>query len=248
MTRWTRTKASLFTLATILLTLLVSQSTAMAQSAIHGNAELKLGGYYPAIDDSYSGTGPYETFFGKDWRFHGELEWDIYFLQSVLPVGKLGVGFHIGYSSATGSVQIATENATAASDDIGETSFTTIPLRVSLLYRYDYSAIHHGIPLVPALKVGLDYVFWDVEDSNGETATYQGVAAQGGKFGYHAAFALHLLLDVIDENSAAYMDMSWGVNNSYFFAEYMLVRVDDFGGGGLDLSDNMWMFGLAFEF
>ena len=42
--------------------------------------------------------------------------------------------------------------------------------------------------------------------------------------------------------------MSWGVNNSYFFAEYMITRIDGFGSPGFDLSDNMWMFGLAFEF
>ena len=46
----------------------------------------------------------------------------------------------------------------------------------------------------------------------------------------------------------AYLDMSWGVNNSYFFAEYMITRIDGFGGDGLDLSDDQWMFGLAFEF
>ena len=219
---------------------------ALAESDVTGGFQLKLGGYYPSIDGEFtsaSGQGPYATFYGTDWHMYGELEFNYYLLHTV---GKLGLGASVGYSSATGRVQSATPGS---QDEIpGETSFSIIPLRASLLYRYDYSAIHHGVPLVPAVKLGLDYYFWEFEDANGATSVYEGVQASGGKLGWHASLGLHLLLDFIDPSSAAYLDMSWGVNNSYFFAEYLMTRADGFGASGLDLSDDQWLFGLAFEF
>lgn len=219
-------------------------SQAHAETDVYGSFELKLGGYYPNIDSEFSNApGPFETFYGTDWRFQGEFVWNWYLLDTI---GKIGVGAHVGYSSATGTVQTTTEGSEGEAP--GETSFSIVPFRLSVLYRYDYSAIHHGIPLVPVLKAGLDYYLWSFEDADGKTSSFQGNAGSGGKAGWHASAGLNLLLDVIDPASAAYLDMSWGVNNSYIFAEYMITRIDGFGGDGLDLSDDQWMFGLAFEF
>lgn len=231
-------------LVVLALSLIALPSSAAAESTVYGSFELKLGGYYPGIDAEFAGTGPFETFYGSDWRFYGEFVWNWYLLDSI---GKLGVGAHVGYTSATGAVKSTTDGS-QDQEVPGETHFSVIPLRLSVLYRYDYSAIHHGIPLVPVLKAGLDYYFWEFEDADGETSNYQGTSGSGGKAGWHASFGLNLLLDVIDPASAAYLDMSWGVNNSYFFAEYMISRIDGFGSGGLDLSDDQWLFGLAFEF
>lgn len=219
-------------------------SNAHAESPTYGAFELKVGTYTPSIDEEFTAPGPYETFFGTDSTLHLEMEWSMYFLQSI---GKFGAGLSIGYASDTGKVKVATAGA-SSSEVPGETIFTTIPLRASLLYRYDYSAIHHNIPLVPVVKLGLDYVFWSVEDSDGDAASFRGVNAEGAKAGWHGALALHLLLDFIDNPASSYMDMTWGVNNSYIFVEYMYTSINDFGGDGFDLSDNIWMGGLAFEF
>ena len=221
-----------------------AQDAHAEESPIYGAFELKVGTYTPSIDDEFTSPGPYETFFGTDSTLHLEMEWSAYFIQNI---GKLGAGLSIGYASDTGDVQVATAGADV-SEVPGETVFTTIPLRASLIYRYDYSALHHGIPLVPVVKLGLDYVFWDVEDGDGDTAAFDGTNGEGAKAGWHAALALHLLLDFIDNPASAYMDMTWGVNNSYLFAEYMYTNINDFGGAGFDLSDDIWMFGLAFEF
>ncbi len=221
---------------------------ASAQSSLSGNAEFKLGGYIPNIDNEFAGgQGPYRDFFGDDWQLYAEMEWDIYILRRLIPAGKLGIGLHLGYTSDTAPVR-GGESAEGDDELPGETSLTVIPLRVSLLYRFDYLAINHNIPFVPVFKGGLDYYLWSISDSGGDRASFGGDSGAGGRAGWHGAFSLQFLLDVIDPGSAAYMDMSWGVNNSYFFAEYMITRIDGFGSPGFDLSDNMWMFGLAFEF
>jgi hypothetical protein len=222
----------------------LTPGAAMADTDISGMTEIKLGGYYPAIDEEFGGSGPFSDYFGEEWLWYAEMEWDAYLYQGI---GKFGLAGHIGYSSVTGNVK-QEEDAAGATANLGETSFRIIPLRASAVYRYDYSAINHGIPLVPVVKAGLDYYLWRVTDAAGETANAGGASGTGGRAGWHAALALHVLLDVVDPGTAATFDLNWGVNNSYFFAEYMLTRIDGFGGEGLDLSDEMWMFGLAFEF
>lgn len=219
---------------------LTLSSDAFADSPITGSLELKLGGYYPAIDDEFSGAGPYAAAFGTDSRFYGEMEVGFFFWQGF---GKLGAAYHVGYSSATGNALAA--DGTSSSD---ETSFSVLPNRGSLLYRFDVLQENVNIPIVLVGKAGLDYVLWWSENTNGDTSKVAGESASGGKWGYHAALSCQLLLDVIDSSSAATFDMNWGVNNSYFFGEYMMTKIDNFGGSGLDLSDNLWLFGLAFEF
>ncbi|MBA2664864.1 MAG: hypothetical protein H0U74_21425 [Bradymonadaceae bacterium] len=218
-------------------------SQAFAQSDKHGVFEFRLGGYYPAIDNEFGdGAGPFETFFGTSSLWMGELEVDFYLLQGF---GTLGLGMHAGYASTTGSVR----NRDAIDEALPDTTtFRVIPLRASAVYRYDYSALNHGIPLVPVFKAGLDYYLWSIEGADGETAISNGNNASGGRAGWHASLGLHFLLDVVDPSSAAAFDLNWGINHSYLFVEYMMTRIDGFGSTGFDLSDDQWMFGLAFEF
>lgn len=231
-------------MATLMLATLLFPGRAHAQSPTYGVFELKAGGYFPSIDSEFGdGAGPFESFFGSSNMLLGEVEVDFYLWQGI---GTLGVGFHAGYGSRSGDLQA--RDGEVDGDVPGTTSFAVVPLRVSAVYRYDYSAHNHGIPLVPVFKIGLDYHLWRVRGADGEVPSVGGRQASGGKTGWHAAVALHLHLDIIDPSSAAAFDMNWGINNSYLFAEYVMTRVDGFGGTGLDLSDDHWMFGLAFEF
>ena len=230
-----------FPLALTALTLLTPAS-AYAETPIYGAVEVKLGSYYPSIDDEFGGAGPFEQIFGSDSLLYGELELDYYLLEGF---GRAGIGMHVGYTSVDGDV------LTEGGEDVDvddTTSFTVIPLRLSGVYRFDVLATEWGIPLVPAAKAGLDYYLWDIDDSAGDTANVDGAEGSGGTWGWHASLALHLLLDAIDPSTAAVFDLNWGVNNSYLFGEYMFTSVDDFGGESLDLSDDIWAFGLAFEF
>ncbi len=222
---------------------LLSAGQAWAASPTYGVFEFKLGGYYPSIDDEFGGSGPFETFFGESQMLMGEFEVDFYLLEGI---GTLGLGLHAGYSSKSASVRDRNDMEAELPDS---TVFRVIPLRASLVYRYDYSALHHGIPLVPVLKAGLDYHLWSIDGADGETALAEdGKSASGARGGWHAAVGLHFLLDVIDRSSAAAFDLNWGINHSYLFVEYQMSKIDGFGSEGFDLSDNQWMFGLAFEY
>ena len=225
--------------------------TATAQeSPIFGAFELKFGGYTPSeLDGGVPQDASFDRFFGGESLFISELEIDVYLWQGI---GKLGIGGHVGYGSRSGSRKPSQTLAPEQMDSfdssaLGDTRFRIIPLRASVVYRYDYSAIEHGVPLVPVVRAGLDYYLWRIDDGD-DVASSGGVAAEGGKSGWHASLALHLLLDVIEPSSAAYFDLNWGINNSYLFAEYMITRIDGFGDQGFDLSDNFAMFGLAFEY
>jgi len=59
------------------------------------------------------------------------------------------------------------------------------------------------------------------------------------------------LLDVIDRRSSVEIDNEWGINNSYFFMEWMVSNFDDFKGtrdpSAMHIGTNTWMLGLAFE-
>lgn len=219
-------------------------STVFAESTISGISELKVGGYYPSIDDEFTTTkGPFESFFGTETMWYIENDWNFYLWQSYV---KFGLGFSLGYSSFEGDV--LTEAGVSAEEAVpGKTSFTVIPIKVSALLRYDWSALHHNIPLVPTARVGVGYYLWGITDASNATSSSEDRVGEGGKFGWHAGLGMQILLDIIEPSSAAYMDMNWGVNHSYLFAEYTWMRAGN-DGNGLNLSDEMMLFGLAFEF
>lgn len=215
---------------------------AAADSPTTGVMEFKLGPYLPDVDAEFGGDGPYQEFFGGRSMTHGEFQLDYHLWQGF---GKLSVGGHLGYGRVRGKVLAEDGEELEAGE---RSTFRIIPLRTSLIYRYDYSAMNHNIPLVPVFKAGLNYYMWRITTPGGDTAIADGARASGGKPGWHASVGLHLHLNFFDPRSSAAFDMSWGMKNSYIFGEYMWSRVDGFGGGGLDLSSNHWSIGLAFEF
>ncbi|RAL22248.1 hypothetical protein DL240_10365 [Lujinxingia litoralis] len=227
----------------VMMAVMLSGAAAQAQSPVSGVLEIKGGAYSPRIDQEFGGAeGPFESFFGGKSMVLGEVEYDHHLWRGF---GKLSLGFNAGYGSVSARVHTPEGMPIEVSD---EARFRVIPLRAGLVYRYDYSALHHNIPLVPKLKAGLDYHLWRVVGPDGETAGAGEERAAGGKFGWHVTAGLNFHLDFIDQGSAAAFDMSWGVNNSYLFAEYTWANVDNFGGEGLDLSTSHFAFGLAFEF
>ena len=56
------------------------------------------------------------------------------------------------------------------------------------------------------------------------------------------------MLDVLEPRLARDFDSDVGVNHSYLFAEYTHAEVNNFGGGGFNLSTRHWMFGLALDY
>ncbi len=204
-----------------------------------GIFEFKLGSYQPNVDREFNGDGPYQTFFGDSSMLLWDTQLDYHLWQDV---GKLSLGFHAGY----GRVRSGTLDQDGQQLDLDESArLRLIPLRTSLVYRYDYSAHRHNIPLVPVLKAGLNYTLWRASDPGGDTSVIGDQRGAGGRPGWHASAGLHLHLDFFDRPGAAAFAMTWGIQNTYLFAEYMVTR--NFGDG-INLGDNHWSFGLAFEF
>lgn len=240
-------KAGLATLCATAMMMLFSAQAA-ADSPTRGFMEFKMGPYLPQVDNEFDANGPYQEFFGNSSMVYGEFELDYHLWQGI---GKLSLGAHAGYGRVRGRLHLSGDEdaAIAAGEEVSErATFRIIPIRGSLIYRYDYSAHNHGIPLVPVVKAGLNYNFWRVAEPNGDTAEAEGRMASGGRAGWHVTAGLHLHLDFLDRRSAAAFDMSWGIRNSYLFGEYNWTRVNGFGSEGIDLSANHWSIGLAFEF
>lgn len=239
------TGASLrFAIAMSCMTVVLALGFAEAQASddipkTRGMMEYKLGPYLPMVDAEFD-NGPYQEFFGDSSMLHGEIAIDYHLWQRV---GKLSLGLHAGYGRVRGVARDAASGTEVESDD--QASFRIIPLRTSLVYRYDYSAHRHNIPLVPVLKAGLNYNFWRAKDPGGDTSVVGDSRGSGGKPGWHVTTGLHLHLDFLDRSSAAAFDMTWGIANSYLFFEHTWTRMLD---DGIDLGANHWAIGLAFEF
>ncbi|MEO1273099.1 MAG: MXAN_2562 family outer membrane beta-barrel protein, partial [Myxococcota bacterium] len=207
-----------------------------------GSLELRLGGYTPQVDDAFSGVGPYEQVFNNDSMLLAELEFGRYFGRLA---GSWGGGFGFGFMQAVGK----------SIDDQGNTSvdttvFNIIPMRLHAIYKFDLMARDYNIPFVPVVKLGADYYFWWITDGQGSIAQDEsGGRGRGGTLGWHAAFALHILLDTLDNRAATNLQFDFGIYNTYLFAEYLIAEVDDFGSSSsIILSDRTFMFGLAFDY
>lgn len=208
--------------------------------------ELQGGPYTPGIDDGFAAATPWRDAFGTKSMtlLRGHLDY-----QFLRGFGTLAFGVGGGYGWLDGVALDADGEPTE--DEIG---LNIAPLTASLVYRFDWGAVKHGIPLVPYAKVGLSAIFWWATDAKGNisvarTDTGASQRGTGVTFGWHAGGGLMLLLDVFSRSMAASLDDETGVQNSYIFAEFMYQDVNDFGSStSLNLSESAFSFGLAFEF
>lgn len=216
-------------------------SASFAESPVYGSFQFKMGGWYPEIDEEFGGGAtPFADVFDDSLLLIGEIEVDTYFWSGF---GRLGVGISAGYSTVEGNV--LTEDGSDVEDT---TSFSVWPFRVGAIYRLDKWTVDSGFPFVLVGKLGLDLHHWNTRDTNGDVSVSDGNSGSGWKMGWHGSIGVDLLLDIIDPSSAALFDLNWGVNNTYLTVEWMFQNVDGFGGGGIDLSDNYFLFGLNFEY
>lgn len=217
------------------------------ESPILGELEIKFGEYLPAIDDEFSApTGPYEEVFGPGGEFYFEVELGFYVWREL---GSLAVAVGLGYLSADGKGILA--DGTLSVDD---TDLNVLPLRLSAVWRVDMLVRDYSVPLVPYLKLGLDYYLWWIKSAAGiatfrDPVTDQLDEGRGGTWGWHTALGLQFLLDILAPRMARTLDASTGINHTYLFGEWLYAGVDDFGSGtSLNLGDSAFLFGIAFEF
>lgn len=214
------------------------------QSPIHGVVGLDFGQYKPGIDKEFGGDGPYQTMFGKGGLLTElSLQWHLY-----QGVGKVAIGGSLGFFNKKGSAFNEAGEKTA-----DRTALLVVPLRLSLIYRFDYLQERFRVPFVIAVKAGLDYSFWNVKNAgkiaDGAASDGRVFVGRGGTAGWHYGVTLYFWLNWLAPAMAASFDGNTGINNSYLYAEFLSTHMNNFGGkNSWDLSDNIFKFGLAFEF
>lgn len=212
--------------------------TAQAESPVNMMAEFKAGPYTP--DELGSA---FKAHFGDDGGFIIEGEYDWQFWRGV---GSLGLGFHLAYGNVSGK---ALEKGGGKSID--STKLHWLPLRLSLIYRFDYLWTRFHFPFTIYAKAGFDYYFWWVYDGADSIAKADdGTKGYGGTFGFHVVAGLAFVLDWLAPDMEKSFDVEWGINNSYIFAEYMYANIDNFGAkGAFNLTDKAtFHIGLGLEF
>ena len=218
--------------------MMVSPEDAHAESDVNMMFEFKAGLYSP---DNLGSA--WDSHFGDKSAYLVEGEYDYQLWRGV---GSVAVGFHLGYGDVSG--KSVDENG---DNSVDSTDLHWLPLRISLIYRFDYLWVRFHFPFTLYVKAGFDYSFWWIKDGSDSIAQADdGSKGYGGVFGFHAVAGIAFVLDWLAPDMEKAIDVEWGINNSYIFAEYMYVQLDNFGTGkAFNLTDKAaFLFGLGLEF
>lgn len=232
--------------------------------------------YYPSIDvgqraltvSQADGTtvtnGPFDQVFGAQRRLLGEAEVDRDLWQAF---GSLGVGLGLAYAEFYGTgFHVAAAGSQAGPTYVASgdgTGFHVGQLRALALYRFDYF-VPSGFPLVPYVKVGLDwFYYWNQLSSGRLTPNSSGGGnSQGLVTGVEATLGLSLMLDIIDPIVARDMYRDLGIAHTYLTGGYTwqaaqngpsdvlhsIVNGGEAGPATLNLSAQFFDFGVQLEF
>jgi len=200
--------------------------------------ELRFGPYRPRIDEQWPAERPYYNAFGDDDRlFIGlEFDWQLFRIPKVGTIGP-GLGWQYTHMSARAKLP-------SGEDSAEDTNLSIMPMYAVGVLRVDVLARETAIPLVGYGKAGLGYGLWWTSN---DIAT-QG---KGHTWGTHFALGGMLLLDAFDQHAAVQLDNEWGINNTYFYFEWMFANLDGFGrtsdASVLAIGTSTWVIGLALE-
>ena len=207
--------------------------------------ELRLGQYLPQVDDEFGGGAtPFKDHFGgkSRWMLGLELDWQLLRLERI---GSLGPGIGFGYTSLEskdyhdppgGDREVAAEGST----------LKILPLYAVAVLRIDALAEQTPVPLSFYGKGGFSYAYWWASYAEGLDVV-EGTKANDTSWGTNWALGVSLLLDALDRRAANNMDASNGINNSYVFLEWYNSDLSGLGSNTMQVGDNTWMAGLAFE-
>lgn len=209
--------------------------------------DLRLADYKPNIDDAFGATGelrPYEEAFDNrdELMFMVSLEMIVFDR-----FGTLSTGLGIGYWDVEGNTRRRTLVDGEETTGTDKTTLQIIPTQMQVSYRLDF--LQDTVPIVPLLRAGFDYYFWEISDDDGNVTSFEaGQPAEGGTWGTHFSVGLQLYLDFLAPVTAGNFDREAGVNNSYITFEYQVAKVDDFGASdSLRLGDETFFLGFTLD-
>jgi hypothetical protein len=180
----------------------------------HWNVELRYGTVSMEDANLVSGYGSTTDIF--------EAEFGPQFFQ----VAELDFG--VGYYRQKGNL-IADDGQPSSE----ETRFSMIPLTLDLTFRLH---LLDEQPVVPFIRAGLDYTFFEektlgtqTDTETGETEEVDGTATQGArgsKAGWHWAFGGQILLDTFARRRASKLEAGTGINDTWLTVEWRFVSID----------------------
>ena len=218
------------------------------RSPQHFAVELRFGPYVPDIDSEFSSMNgvpartPYRDYFGSSGHLMSQLEFDYELYHRF---GTAGVGVQAGYFQVSGTAPTLT--GTPSGD---KSTLRVVPIALLAVYRFDYFLERRNIPLVPFVKLGLNWAYWRNTDGNGQIATSDaGGTGSGGTFGWEAAGGLALVLDMFDPDAARDFDSDLGVNHTALLIQFVHADISGLGQADrLHVGDNTWSAGLLVQF
>jgi hypothetical protein len=205
---------------------------------------------------------PFSAVFGPKHRLLTEAEFDRDLWQGF---GSAGIGLGGAYAEFYGTgFHNAGSNAAPVFVGSGDgTGFHVAQARLLGFYRFDYF-VPQGIPVVPFVKVGLDWAYyWEQLSSGKLTPNQSGNGnAQGLVTGVEASLGLSLLVDFIDPVVARDMYRDLYIAHTYVTGSYTWQNYQNgpsdlvhaiFNGGqsaspALNLTTGFFDFGVSVEF
>lgn len=223
--------------------------SAARQSSQNFTLELRMGPYLPTVDSEFGGDGPFTRYFGRKRRVAVglELDWLPLTIQDVL---RFGPGAGVMYTTFGGQPFYQDSNGTDTTERAtGQTtSLRVFPHWIGGVLRVDALARKTPIPLVFAGKAGLAHALWWTDDMPKDSPAADGTKGRGRSYGSYLGVGAYLDFGFLDDVSRKRMDAFLGINRMYFFGEMYWLQLDGFGASKvMDLSDQSWVLGLAFD-
>lgn len=222
--------------------LLEPEPNPLLHSPRFGSFELRMGGYYPNVDDEPGLTGtPFADIFESDSSLLLRAEIDV---DVVHFLGRWGIGASIGWARFSGKARLL--DGTQAND---ETTFSVLPLTPLIYYRADFLDTYWNIPLIPYGKVGYGFAYWstklDGKQSNDPLPDGTERKGSGWAHGLELSAGLQLVLDWLQPDQAAELDQEFGINSTSLYFDVTWVR---WQGNPLLLQDTVFSGGLLLAF
>ncbi len=148
----------------------------------------------------------------------------------VLIHGRYGIEESVGLMFTDGTA-IGSVTGEPSQDSF---SIFLIPFETNFAWRLDYWSWRY---IIPYFKVGIDYVYFR-ENTRGDII-------EGLKWGMHGTAGMQFPLAQVSDD-VSQLDRDYGLNDVNFVIEGQYGWINDFGGGGLDLSG--WLFSAGFLF
>jgi hypothetical protein len=215
--------------------------------------ELRIGPYYPDVDDEFNGAAhPLAETLGTKKRvmFGIEGDWQALRFGSI---ASLGPGFGMAYTRLSAPAYFTTPDGVDSSKQPAGTSpmDSTLKLWVqwaAAVARIDALDRNFGIPIVFTAKLGLGHALWWAGKGN-LASRADGAIGHGRSWGGMWALGAMFDLNFVQRERAKKLDAVSGINHMYLFGEWYQLKLNGFGSGNQMLvGDSTWALGYAVDF